>query len=125
MKTKLLGALLTLGLATLPLASFAGGVGGGGNGGSASSKAGTSGLSNSGSGGGGGTATQGGGNGGEAGLIHNPGRPDERNLKSKMVGVVLRRGDVLRTVGAGGGGWGHPEERDPTLIERDQQEGYA
>ena len=29
MKTKLLGALLTLGLATLPLASFAGGVGGG------------------------------------------------------------------------------------------------
>ena len=67
----------------------------------------------------------GGGNGGEAALIRNPGKTDEENLTSKMVGIVLKRGDVLRTVGAGGGGWGDPNERDPALIERDRIEGYA
>ena len=68
---------------------------------------------------------RGGGPGGLAALIRNPGRPDEENLRSKMVGIVLKRGDVLRTVGAGGGGWGDPAERDPASIERDRAEGYA
>jgi N-methylhydantoinase B len=67
----------------------------------------------------------GGGKGGRAALIRNPGREDEENLKSKMVGIGFRKGDVLRTVGAGGGGWGDPAERDPSLIERDRIEGYA
>lgn len=67
----------------------------------------------------------GGCNGSEAALIRNPGKAGEQNLKSKMVGVVLERGDVLRTVGAGGGGWGDPNERNADLIERDRIEGYA
>ena len=67
----------------------------------------------------------GGGDGAVAALILNPGKHDEKNLNSKMVGIVLKRGDVLRTVGAGGGGWGNPDERDPAHIERDRSEGYA
>tara|TARA_Y100001934_G_scaffold11060_1_gene14007 strand:+ start:3029 stop:4708 length:1680 start_codon:yes stop_codon:yes gene_type:complete len=59
-----------------------------------------------------------------AALIHNPGTPEERNLKSKMIGIILKRGDVLRTQGAGGGGWGNPADRDPALAERDRKEGY-
>jgi N-methylhydantoinase B len=67
----------------------------------------------------------GGGTGGQAALIRNPGTQQEENLKSKMVGLMLRKGDVLRTVGAGGGGWGNPAERDPALAEHDQREGYV
>ena len=67
----------------------------------------------------------GGGTGGLAALIRNPGTEQEENLKSKMVGLMLKKGDVLRTVGAGGGGWGNPADRDPALVERDRVEGYA
>ncbi len=67
----------------------------------------------------------GGASGGTAAMIYNPGRPDERSLKSKMVGVILQEGDVLRTQGAGGGGWGDPARRNSTLLERDQAEGYV
>ncbi len=67
----------------------------------------------------------GGGNGGVAALVRNPGTEREENLKSKMVGIVLQKGDVLRTVGAGGGGWGDVAERDPALIKRDCTEGYV
>ncbi len=67
--------------------------------------------------------------GGESGqpavMIHNPGTDREKNLKSKMVGVMLESGDVLRLVGAGGGGWGDPATRDPTLTARDLREGYV
>jgi len=38
---------------------------------------------------------------------------------------VLRRGDILRLVGAGGGGWGDPATRDPSLAARDETEGLA
>ena len=41
-----------------------------------------------------------------------------------MIGIILKRGDVLRTQGAGGGGWGNPADRDPALAERDRKEGY-
>jgi len=58
-------------------------------------------------------------------MIYNPGRPDERSLKSKMVGVILKEGDVLRTQGAGGGGWGDPAARDSALLERDRAQGYV
>ena len=67
----------------------------------------------------------GGGTGGLAALIRNPGTQQEENLKSKMVGLMLKKGDVLRTVGAGGGGWGNPADRDPALVERDRVEGYV
>ena len=57
-------------------------------------------------------------------LIKNPGTPQEENLGSKIVGLLLKRGDVLRAMGAGGGGWGDPAKRDPALAERDRAEGY-
>jgi len=67
----------------------------------------------------------GGGPGSTAALIRNPGTDDEADLGSKMVGIRLRRGDVLRVRGAGGGGWGDAAERDATSIEADRREGYA
>ena len=35
---------------------------------------------------------------------------------SKLSGVVLREGDVVRIESAGGGGFGDPRERDPELV---------
>jgi N-methylhydantoinase B len=67
----------------------------------------------------------GGGPGGKAMLTKNPGTADEENLGSKIAGILFRRGDVLRVVGAGGGGWGDPARRDPALAERDRDEGYV
>ena len=65
----------------------------------------------------------GGGPGGKAMLVKNPDMREEKNLGSKMVGVLFRQGEVLRAIG--GGGWGNPAERDPALIERDRQEEYV
>ena len=67
----------------------------------------------------------GGSPGGKAAMILNPGRPEERPLGSKVIGQILRQGDTLRLVGAGGGGWGDPAARDPALVERDRTEGFA
>jgi N-methylhydantoinase B len=55
----------------------------------------------------------------------NPGKPNEKRLKSKVIGEVLRKGDVLRLVGAGGGGWGDAAKRDATLVARDKDEGFV
>lgn len=68
---------------------------------------------------------RGGASGGTAAMIHNPDSAGERSVQSKMVGVILQKGDVLRTQGAGGGGWGDPARRDPALLERDLAEGYV
>ncbi len=67
----------------------------------------------------------GGGAGGLAALILNPGSASEENLKSKVVGRLLGKGDVLRLVGAGGGGWGDPSRRDAAAMARDIEEGYT
>ena len=67
----------------------------------------------------------GGGPGGKAGMWLNPDRPDGRRLNSKVIGQVLKKGDVLRLVGAGGGGWGDPRTRDAALAERDRTEGFG
>lgn len=66
----------------------------------------------------------GGGPGGQARAILNPGTDRETQLGPKTVAMSLRRGDVLRLVSAGGGGWGDPDERDEDRIERDGREGY-
>lgn len=60
-----------------------------------------------------------------AGFVLNPGRPDERRLKSKVYGLALKAGDVLRLEGAGGGGWGDPARRAPALAAEDRAEGLA
>ena len=44
---------------------------------------------------------------------------------SKLSGVVLRAGDVVRIESAGGGGFGDPRERDPELVLRDVRAGLV
>jgi N-methylhydantoinase B len=67
--------------------------------------------------------------GGEAGrpaaFILNPGTPGEQRLKSKVYGLALGPGDVLRLEGAGGGGWGDPAKRDARRTAQDRAEGLA
>ena len=46
-------------------------------------------------------------------------------LGSKIVGVVLRRGQRIRIESPGGGGWGDPAARDPDAVRRDRQLGYV
>ena len=70
-------------------------------------------------------AARGGGAGGKAANVLNPGAPGERRLPAKAVGLMMTRGEVLRLVSSGGGGWGEAADRDPILIERDEREGYV
>jgi N-methylhydantoinase B len=51
-------------------------------------------------------------------VIVNPGRPDERRML-KCNRAPLKRGDVIRTMTGGGGGFGNPRERDPRLVRVD------
>ena len=44
---------------------------------------------------------------------------------SKLSGVVLRAGDIVRIESAGGGGFGDPCEREPDLVLRDVLEGLV
>jgi N-methylhydantoinase B len=60
-----------------------------------------------------------------AGIVLNPERPDERRLKSKIYGLALKAGDVIRFEAAGGGGWGDPAGRDPRADAADRAEGFA
>jgi N-methylhydantoinase B len=63
--------------------------------------------------------------GGATRWIVNPGRPDERELPAMADGTVLRRGDVLRIVTGGGGGYGHPQEREPERVRSDVLAGFV
>jgi N-methylhydantoinase B/oxoprolinase/acetone carboxylase alpha subunit len=63
--------------------------------------------------------------GGKAGMWLNPDRPDGEQLNSKVIGQVLKKGDVLRLVGAGGGGWGDATKREKALAQRDRAEGFT
>jgi N-methylhydantoinase B len=61
--------------------------------------------------------------GGQAGrpgkIILNPGTPQEREVAPTSDGVKLQRGDLLRLMTCGGGGWGDPMARDPMLVQQD------
>ncbi len=46
-------------------------------------------------------------------------------LASKIVGVRLSRGDLVRIHSPGGGGYGEPAERDPEAVARDVRLGYV
>ena len=67
----------------------------------------------------------GGGPGGLAAIVLNPGGDGARPLASKVIGLLVKRGDVLRFRGAGGGGFGDPDTRDPALAARDVAEGLV
>ena len=61
----------------------------------------------------------GGQNGGAGRAILNPGKVDERELEPFSDGNVLKRGDILRLETGGGGGWGHPFDREPERVLAD------
>ncbi|MGH3281242.1 MAG: hypothetical protein ACRDNW_19205, partial [Trebonia sp.] len=44
---------------------------------------------------------------------------------SKFADVQLHRGDRVRIVSPGGGGYGSPLERDPALVLEDVREGFC
>jgi N-methylhydantoinase B len=51
-------------------------------------------------------------------VVVNPGRSDEQRML-KTSRFVLRRGDAVRTMTGGGGGFGPPAEREASLVEVD------
>ena len=51
-------------------------------------------------------------------VVINPGRDDEQRML-KCSRVPLRRGDVVRTMTGGGGGFGDVAERDPAAVRAD------
>ena len=56
--------------------------------------------------------------------VINPGGRNERELPTNVT-TAARRGDVLRHVTAGGGGYGDPLERDPAMVLADVLDGKA
>lgn len=68
---------------------------------------------------------EGGGPGAPGSISLNPGKPNARPLKSKIYGLKLEKGDVMRFQGAGGGGWGDAMKRDEAAIARDKAEGFV
>ena len=67
-----------------------------------------------------------GGHNGCPGLaVVNPDTQHERSLKPFSDGNVVRRGEVLRLETGGGGGWGHPFDREPKRVLTDVLGGYV
>ena len=68
-------------------------------------------------------------NGGGAGrpgkILLNPGTPEERDIPQVGDGIQLKRGDLLRLMTCGGGGWGDPLSRDPLLVQQDVARGFV
>jgi N-methylhydantoinase B len=46
-----------------------------------------------------------------------------RDLGGLVDGEPVRKGQIVRVVTTGGGGWGDPLEREPELVQRDVIEG--
>lgn len=68
-------------------------------------------------------------NGGHAGrsgrILVNPGAPGEREIAPLTEGVRLKKGDLLRLLTCGGGGWGDPQQRDAALVQQDVRGGFV
>ncbi|ETX04099.1 MAG: hypothetical protein ETSY2_30765, partial [Candidatus Entotheonella gemina] len=68
-------------------------------------------------------------NGGYSGrpgkLLVNPGTPDERDLKPLSDNNRLLKGDLLRIMTPGGGGWGDPLDRDAAQVRDDVLDGFV
>jgi len=66
-----------------------------------------------------------GGLGGRPGrIVVNPGMPDERELRPMSDGNRLRKGDLVRIMTPGGGGWGSPLERAAEQVRDDVLDGF-
>jgi len=57
--------------------------------------------------------------------IVNPGTPRERVLPPLSDGHMVRRGDIVRVETGGGGGWGHPFDREPDRVLADVLGGFV
>ncbi|MBM3598142.1 MAG: hydantoinase B/oxoprolinase family protein [Alphaproteobacteria bacterium] len=68
-------------------------------------------------------------NGGRAGrpgrCVLNPDTPQERVLPPLADGTIVRAGDVIRLETGGGGGWGHPFDREAELVRADVLGGFV
>ncbi len=68
-------------------------------------------------------------NGGRSGLpgriVVNPGTADERDLATMGDGIEVARGDLLRIITPGGGGWGSPLDRPAESVLADVLDGFV
>ncbi|MCC6532639.1 MAG: hydantoinase B/oxoprolinase family protein [Burkholderiales bacterium] len=68
-------------------------------------------------------------NGGMAGrtgsIIVNPGQADERRIAGFSDGIKLARGDLVRIISTGGGGYGDPLAREVARVEDDVADGFV
>ena len=58
-------------------------------------------------------------------FVLNPGTPDARELPRLAQGIATRKGDVVRLESTGGGGWGHPFDREPWRVRQDVLGGFV
>ncbi|MET0238832.1 MAG: hydantoinase B/oxoprolinase family protein [Sphingobium sp.] len=68
---------------------------------------------------------KGGMSGGRGSCVINPGKPDEIEVNPVSDGTMVKRGDIIRVVTGGGGGWGHPHDREPELVLEDVLGGFV
>ncbi|MGB2763053.1 MAG: hydantoinase B/oxoprolinase family protein [Candidatus Aminicenantaceae bacterium] len=52
-------------------------------------------------------------------FVLNSVQPVSKRIKSKVSGVLIRKGDILRVQTAGGGGFGSPLKREPERVQKD------
>jgi N-methylhydantoinase B len=57
--------------------------------------------------------------------VINPGRADERVIRPLSDGNMVKRGDIIRIETGGGGGWGHPFDREPERVLTDVRGGFV
>ena len=57
--------------------------------------------------------------------VVNPGQADERVLRPLSDGNLIKRGDIIRLETGGGGGWGHPFDREPARVLADVRGGFV
>ncbi|MBX9700466.1 MAG: hydantoinase B/oxoprolinase family protein, partial [Acetobacteraceae bacterium] len=69
--------------------------------------------------------TNGGMQAGTGRCVVNPGTERERVLAPLSDGNVIRRGEVIRLETGGGGGWGHPFDREPARVLADVRGGFV
>ena len=67
----------------------------------------------------------GGQQGGAGRCVINPGSAEERVIPPISDGAVVRRGDVVRIETGGGGGFGHPFNREPERVLADVRGGFV
>jgi N-methylhydantoinase B len=66
-----------------------------------------------------------GGMGGRSGrIVVNPGTPEERELRPISDNNTLKKGDLVRIITAGGGGWGSPLDRPADQVRDDVLDGF-